>query len=198
MEQYGKLTDEQLIFLVKERDHIAFTEIYQRHWHMLYLHTYKVLADADEAKDLVQDVFFVFWAKAGSLDIRTNLKGYLYTAMRNRIISLIRRRKVSEQFVDLLLTELDGLDHTTVQEIDEQELMALIDAEIARLPQKMRMVFELSRKEFLTHKEIAERLGISEEAVKKQIHRSLRLLKAKLGHYVGFYLVLATVMACYR
>ncbi len=197
MEQYGNLTDEQLVSLVKERDHLAFTEIYQRHWHTLYLHTYKVLGDLDEAKDLVQDVFFVFWEKACTLDIRANVKGYLYTATRNRIFSLIRKRKVNEQFIELMLNELDELDHTTVQKIDEQELVALIDAEIAQLPPKMRMVFELSRKQFLTHKEIAEKLGMSEEAVKKHIHRSIKLLKSKLGHYVGFYLLLAAVVSYY-
>jgi len=197
MEQYGNLTDEQLVSLVKARDHLAFTEIYQRHWHTMYLHTYKVLGDLDEAKDLVQDVFFSFWEKALMLDIRTNIKGYLYIAARNRIFSLIRKRKVNEQFIDLMLNEMDELDYTTVREIDEQELMALIDAEIARLPPKMRRVFELSRKQFLTHKEIAEKLGMSEEAVKKHIHRSIKLLKSKLGHYVGFYLLLATVVSCY-
>ena len=195
MENYADLTDEQLLLLVKERDRLAFTEIYQRHWHALYLHAYKVLADAEGAKDLVQDVFFVLWEKAESLDVRTNLKGYLYMATRNRIFSLIRRRKVSDQFVGMLLDELDGLDNTTVEAIDERELLALIDAEIARLPKKMREVFELSRKAFLTQKEIAARLGMSEEAVKKQIHRSLKILRARLGHYAGFYLALCTVIA---
>ncbi|SFC65622.1 RNA polymerase sigma-70 factor, ECF subfamily [Parapedobacter composti] len=190
MENYAEFADEQLLLLVKERDRLAFTELYQRHWQLVYLHAYNLLADADEAKDLVQDVFFAFWEKADELNVSVNLKGYLYKAMRNRIFSLIRRRKVSDQFVSLLMEELDGLDNATVEAIEERELLALIDAEIARLPAKMREVFELSRKSFLTQKEIAERLGMSEEAVKKQIHRALRLLRAKLGRYAGFYVLL--------
>jgi RNA polymerase sigma-70 factor (ECF subfamily) len=47
----------------------------------------------------------------------------------------------------------------------------------------MKQVFEMSRKEFLTHKEIAERLGTSEETVKKQITNSLKLLRVKFDQH---------------
>ncbi|TCC91053.1 RNA polymerase sigma factor [Pedobacter hiemivivus] len=190
VKNYGEFTDEELILLLKERDKLAFTEIYQRHWHMLYLHTFKILGDEDESKDLVQDTFFSFWEKSGELQIKSNLKGYLFVAVRNRIFSLIRKRKVNPDFVDIVMEELNQLDNTTIECIDERELIRLIDAEIEQLPGKMRVVFELSRKEFLTNKEIAVRLNMTEEAVKKQIHRSIRTLKLRLGNYAGISILL--------
>jgi len=194
MKNYGEFTDEALILLLKEKDKLAFTEIYQRHWHMLYLHTFKILGDEDESKDLVQDTFFNFWEKSGELQIKTNLKGYLFVAVRNRIFSLIRKRKVNPDFVDIVMEELNQLDNTTVEHINERELIKLIDAEIEQLPKKMKEVFELSRKEFLTNKEIAIKLNMTEEAVKKQIHRSIRILKLKLGNYAGISVVLISVV----
>lgn len=194
MKNYSEFTDEALILLLKERDKLAFTEIYQRHWHMLYLHTFKILGDEDESKDLVQDTFFAFWEKSGELQINSNLKGYLFVAVRNRIFSLIRKRKVNPDFVDVVMEELNQLDNATIESIDERELIKLIDGEIDQLPKKMKEVFELSRKEFLTNKEIAAKLNMSEEAVKKQIHRSIRTLKLKLGNYAGISVVLISVL----
>ena len=69
----------------------------------------------------------------------------------------------------------------------------LIDLEIEQLPKKMKEVFNLSRKKFLTNKEIAIKLNMSEEAVKKQIHRSIKLLKVKLGNYAGISVALILV-----
>ncbi len=194
MTNYSEFTETELILLLKERDRLAFTEIYQRHWHMLYLHSYKVLGNEDEAKDLVQDTFFAFWERSAILEIKTNLKGYLYTSVRNRIFSLIRKRKVNPDFVSLIVEEMEGLDNATAEHIDERELIRLIDCEIEQLPPKMKQVFELSRKEFLTNKEIALRLNMTEEAVKKQVHRSIRILKMKLGPYAGVSLALLSAI----
>ena len=194
MKNYGVFADEELILLLKERDKLAFTEIYQRHWHMLYMHTFKILGDEDESKDLVQDTFFTFWEKSSELQIKSNLKGYLFVAVRNRIFSLIRKRKVNPDFVNVIMEELNQLDNTTIESIDERELIRLIDAEIEQLPKKMKEVFELSRKEFLTNREIAVKLNMTEEAVKKQIHRSIRTLKLKLGNYAGISVTLISMM----
>ncbi|WP_316817792.1 RNA polymerase sigma-70 factor [Pedobacter nyackensis] len=194
MRNYGEFADEELILLLKEKDKLAFTEIYKRHWHLLYLHTLKILGDEDAAKDLVQDTFFTFWQKCGELQINTNLKGYLFIAVRNRIFSLIRKKKVNPDFVDILMEELNQLDNTTVERINERELIRLIDIEIEQLPKKMKEVFELSRKEFLTNKEIAERLNMTEEAVKKQIHRAIHTLRLRLRNYAGISLVLISIM----
>jgi len=51
------------------------------------------------------------------------------------------------------------------------------------LPPKMREIFELSRKEYLSHKEIAEKLGISEQTVSKQVSNALKILRTKLGFF---------------
>lgn len=194
MANYSTYTEQELILLLKERDKLAFTEIYNRHWHVLYFHTFKVLGNTAEAKDLLQDFFFAFWEKSADLDIKTNLKGYMYAAVRNRIISLIRKQKVNPDFVDLIISEIDEADNATVERIDEKELVRLIDAEIERLPKKMKKVFEMSRKEFLSHKEIADQLGMSEDAVRKQVHRSIRILKLKLGNYAGVSIALLSIL----
>lgn len=194
MDSYELLTDQELLVLLKHRDELAFAEVYSRHWDILFQHARKVLRDTDEAKDLIQDLFISFWAKSDNLDIRTNLKGYFYRAARNRILNLIRHKKVNHDFIELIAAQMDDSDDTILDGINERDLVKLIDEEIARLPPKMKRAFEMSRKDFLSNKEIAAQLGISEDAVKQQISRSLKLLKSRLGKYPGLSIVLITLM----
>lgn len=190
MAAYSTYTDQELILLLKEGDELAFTEIYRRHWHMLYLHAWKVLNDKDNAKDLVQDFFFAFWEKSAALDLKTNLKGYLYRGITNRVLNALRKQKTNNDFIDLIAAGMDEADNTTVETIDEHQLLALIDAELNQLSPRSREIFEMSRKDFLSNKEIAERLDMTEEAVKKQVQRAVKTLRLKLGHYSGLSLLL--------
>ncbi len=194
MSAYSTYTDQELIFLLSNKEELAFTEIYRRHWSMLYLHAWKILDDKDEAKDLVQDLFFNFWEKAGELDVKTNLKGYLYRAVKNRVLNAIRKQKTNHDFIDMIAAELEELDNSTIEAIDEHQLSVLIDAELAQLPPKSRQIFEMSRKEFLSNKEIAEILDMNEEAVKKQVQRTVKLLKVRLEKYGGVSLLLFSVL----
>ena len=60
-------------------------------------------------------------------------------------------------------------------------VLRIIENEIANMPGKMREIFELSRKSHLSHREIAETLGISEKTVKNQVNNALKILRTRLG-----------------
>ena len=69
----------------------------------------------------------------------------------------------------------------TDETIREKELKGIIEREIASLPAKMRAVFEMSRNENLSYKEIAEELCISDKTVKKQINNAIKILRKKIN-----------------
>lgn len=190
MPEYRQLDDAYLTNLLLQKDHEAFSEIYRRYWHVLFLHAHKMIRDEDEAKDIVQDIFIGLWNCSSSIHITSNLKGYLYVTVRNRILNRIRQTKSSDDFVGLLAKEINGVDESTTDLINERELQEIIDNEVNRLPPRMKQVFQLSREEFLTHKQIAQRLGTSEETVKKQISGSLKILRGKLDKFGGLSILL--------
>ncbi len=72
--------------------------------------------------------------------------------------------------------------------VREKQMKAIIEREISKLPKKMRIVFELSRNEHLSHKEIAETLNLSEQTVTDQIKKALKILRTRMG--MCFFLVL--------
>jgi RNA polymerase sigma-70 factor (family 1) len=182
MGAYSSLSDDQLIQLLKESDHSAYNEIYHRYFYLTYVHAYKKLRDEEQAKDIVQDVFATFWFKRDFNLPQSNLAGYLFTAIRNKIFDLFAHEQVKTKYIDSLKDYLSkNAGSTTDHRVRENELKAYIEKEIHSLPSKMRQIFELSRNEYLTHKEIADRLNTSENNVTTQISNALRILRTKLG-----------------
>jgi len=172
--------DDRLFLLTREGDRGAYTVIYQRYSGLLYLHAYNMMRNREEARDIVQEIFTNLWNGRQSLEIKSNVSGYLYAATRNRVLKSLARKKVQSSYLSTL-TEHTETDNFTDFRVREKQLSYLIEREIDNLPEKMREVFLLSRKTNLKHKEIAEKLGISESTVKTQINNALRILRAKLG-----------------
>ncbi|MNR38302.1 RNA polymerase sigma factor [compost metagenome] len=81
-----------------------------------------------------------------------------------------------------------------MDQLNERDLATAIEREIQSLPPRMKQVFELSRKENLSYKEIAERLGTSEETVKKQVHNSIKSIKHHLKESGGAAVLLLTFL----
>jgi len=182
MGAYSSLSDNELINLLKESDHSAYNEIYHRYFYQTYVHAYKKLRDEEQAKDIVQDVFAALWFKREHNLPTSNLPGYLFTAVRNKIFDLFAHQQVKSKYIESLQVFMtkqtsEPTDHL----IRENDLKAYIEKEIQTLPPKMKRIFEMSRKENLSHKEIAEQLNVSENNVSKQVNNALRALRTKLG-----------------
>ncbi|MGF7081981.1 RNA polymerase sigma factor [Mucilaginibacter sp. UYCu711] len=177
-------SDQELVDLLKSGNHAAFTELYKRYWTVLFHHARKMLQDEDAAVDIVQDVFTTIWIKSAEININISIKAYLYAAVRNRIVSSIRHSKVHESYLDSLVTIIEKGEMVTDEQVRYREFSAQIEMEISKLPPKMREVFELSRKEGLSHSQIAQELNIADETVKKQIYKAMKTLRLKLDAFL--------------
>lgn len=190
MNDFRSLTDQQLVVLLSKEDGGAYTEVYNRYKGVLFQHAYKKLGSQQEAEDIIQELFAALWAKRYTLVPSESLSGYLYTAVRNRILDFISKSQVRKDYVEglqhFINTEVAITDHL----VRSNMLRKKIEAEVAELPDKMREIFELSRKLQLSHREIAEQLGISEKTVKNQINNALKILRKRLGVLVYLMLLL--------
>jgi len=63
MATYQTLSDAQLTELLRESNHAAYTEIYRRYFHLMFVHAYKKVRDEEQAKDIIQDLFTNLWFK---------------------------------------------------------------------------------------------------------------------------------------
>jgi RNA polymerase sigma-70 factor, ECF subfamily len=181
MADYSAHTDQELLMLLKEGSQAAFAEIYNRYKSPMLLHAYRMIQDGEEAKDLVQEMFAVIWAKREELHVTSSLDGYIYKALKNRILNYAAHQKVIAKYTDSLNTYFEQGSPASDDRMIEAELIAMIEKEIASLPKKMREVFELHRNEGLSYKQIAEKLNISDHTVKSQLQNATKILKTKIN-----------------
>ncbi|QNK63471.1 RNA polymerase sigma-70 factor [Pedobacter sp. PAMC26386] len=182
---YKQRSDYELVALLKQQDHCSFTEIYRRYWAVLFRHARRMLADEAEASDIIQDIFTLIWTKSADIEISTSLSSYLYSSVRYKVFTRINRSKLKNAHLDSLEEFISGGVYSTDEWMQEKELTASIESEVSRLPAKMREIFELSRKEYLSYQEIAEKLSITDHTVRKQISNALKVLRTKFGVFLS-------------
>ncbi|WP_343692920.1 RNA polymerase sigma-70 factor [Chitinophaga sp.] len=189
MSIFSDASDNDLLAAFTAGDTSAYQEIYERYWQVLFRFSRKMLQDETIAKDVVQEVFTTLWTKRTTLNISAPLAAYLYTLTRNRILDLVKRSKVENKYLESL-RDFIQLNHTTPDRLYiQKELYDQIEHEIQHLPEKMRIVFEMSRKQHKSNQEIADELLISKKTVKNQLSNALKLLKNKLGDSFNIYLL---------
>lgn len=182
MAALSSLPEKELLRLLGQDDHDAYSEIYHRYFHLIYVHALKKVQDSEQAKDVAQDVFTYLWFKRDKASEIKDLVAYLFTSARNKIFDLFAHEQVEQKHVDSLQKFYSKNPiHPTDHQTRERDFQAYIDKQIAELPPKMRLIFEMSRKEQLSYKEIAEQLDTSENNVSKQVNKAVRVLRTKLG-----------------
>lgn len=135
--------------------------------------------DASTAEDIAQEVFFEVWKKKDTIQLTTGLKPYLRRAAVNRTLNHIRAQRMKfEEEADA--TEISTTEHGTIELMAADELKAKIDKSIEMLPEKCRVVFAMSRFEFMSYQEIADALDISKKTVENQIAKALKHLRASV------------------
>ena len=173
--------ERELLSAFKGGDDKAFVKIYESYWEGLFHHALTMTSCEDLAKDITQEIFVELWNKLREQEIQTSLRAYLYTAVRNRTLNLMARGKVQTQYLDSLVDYFEKGEDCTDHPLRERQFQEYIDGQIATLPSKMRTIFEMSRKDLLSYKEIAEQLSLSDKTVKKQVSNALKILRVKLN-----------------
>ncbi|QQD15442.1 RNA polymerase sigma-70 factor [Sphingobacterium sp. UDSM-2020] len=170
--------DAELLAQLRESEHSALTEIYNKYWIYLYQSSFRILQDYDKTNDVIQEVFVNLWEIRSKLFIKLSLKSYLYAAVKYEVLRQLRKQVINDDILDFIDT-LE--DNSNEQLMEYKELQQQIDQIIEELPSRCQEVFKLSRLEHLTHKEIAEKLAISTKTVEYHIANALVYLRSQLG-----------------
>jgi len=184
-------TDEALLSLIAEGDKDAFTMLYRRYWQLLFTTAARALRSKTDAADLVQDVFLSIWNRRDALSVTGSLTAYLQTSVRYRVIKYVEKNITRRDYLILLTEMLVSYQPPDAEsQLQIKELQGVIQSAVDQMPQKMREVYQLSRQHHLSHKEIAERMGISDETVKKHIQHALQNIKTAIGQNAPAFAVL--------
>lgn len=175
---------------IKAGDRAAFDELYKEHY--LLLRSYaRLLLDADEANDVVQDVFFNLWMHRDSLNESLSIRNYLLRSVYNSGLNLLKRKKYQENYGTSYGQEIEEMGYSyynpdssdIIQRLYNQDIRMEIHAAIESLSPRSKEVFTLSYLYHMPSKEISNKLGISLSTVENHIYNALKLLREKLSMY---------------
>ncbi len=176
---YSTYNDGQLLALLRDDDEAAFTEIYNRYWKLLFAISFKHLNNKQSAEDIVHEVFMSIWSKRHNLQIAF-FKAWLGSAAKYMIIAEMNRRLKKE----LYPSQLPEISQNSTQNtLDFCFLDDYLQREISLLPPQCRLIFSYSRQTEMSNAEIAQKIGISEKAVEKQITIARKRLNIALRNF---------------
>lgn len=172
-----------LIGMIRRDDHDAFRELYRRYWQPLLVQAAGKTGSAQDAEDILQELFVHLWEKRSDLYITGTVAAYLFIALRNRIINYFRAHLTKSTHIRELTGTLPLAADNGQAVLALKELAAQVKAELDLMPEKMRTVYLKSREEGLSAPMIASQLSISEQTVRNQISNALKRLKGKVNDY---------------
>ncbi len=179
--------DKSLISALNRSDSKAFTDLYNKYWAQVYNFTKLYITNKDIAEEIVQEVFIKIWDSKEMIRENESFKGLLFIVTRNFIFNVFRKN-VNEDFYKLTVLSAMEESYNPEEEVEARDLKAYIDLLIEQLPPQRRLIFNLSRKEYKTYREIAEQLSISEKTVENQISEALKYLRKHIFLFLIFLL----------
>ena len=140
---------------------------------------------------ILPKIYFLSYGRPELWEGQETMTSYLYTVTRNEIFNLFKHQKVEQEYEDKvlkaqLLGELCDEDSSLLENLYYKEVLLLIKMTLSQLPDRRRQVFEMSRFEGLSHKEIADKLQIPLRTVEDHIYKTLTELRKMLMFVILF------------
>ena len=180
-----QMRDQEMIAQIGRRDQGAFSALYDRLSGPLYSLAFKMLGDASEAQDALQEVFLQIWSRAGTYDPeQSSVFSWTVLLTRSRVIDRLRARDRRLRVVVESTAEdkvAEATDASTVESAADtatkKDEAAHVRSLLNNLPEDQRQAIELAFFGHRTHHEIAAQLGQPLGTVKARIRRGLLKLR---------------------
>jgi RNA polymerase sigma-70 factor (ECF subfamily) len=185
-------SNSDLILLIQKDDQVAFYNLYERYCRRLYGFVFRYIKQKEDAEEIVQEVFVKIWESRNKIDAYSSFESFLFTIAYNTTISLLRKRTSEKKYLE----HLQSLQHPDdlpdlIDEIHFNELNERVQLLLNELTPRQKEIYHLSREEGLSHDEIAKKLDISVNTVKKHMVNTLAFLKSQIDSNLSINLLFA-------
>jgi RNA polymerase sigma-70 factor (ECF subfamily) len=176
---------EDVVARIRAGDESAFELLFRTHYSALSDFAARYVKDDALAEELVQDLFADLWARRRAWAVRESVRAYMFAAVRNRALNLRKRQAMESDWgQEEAVADVRALHHTPDPPdavLEQSELRSRLDAALAALPERCRLVMHLRWREQMPHAEIASVMGISVKGVENQLARGLAALRHQLS-----------------
>jgi RNA polymerase sigma-70 factor (family 1) len=167
----------------------AFDELFFGYHDKLLAFARQYTKQLETAEEIVSELFVKIWLKRAALLTVNNPEVYLYVAIKNACLNMIRanhkRNTLLAAWPDEQLYE-GSLDKGT-ERFEDKELNNLLDLAIEKLPEQRRIIFSLIKEQGLKPKAVSEILGISVRTVENQLYKAVKTLADSISGYLGYH-----------
>lgn len=172
--------EELLVSRIKEGNRTAMRTLYDRYSRYVMAVALRYVPDRDDVQDVVQDSFVKIFTSIGSFSYRGegSLKAWMGRIVANMSLDFLRKNKTLSFTSDL--PNIADEPEPDIGGVSDEALMSMI----ARLPDGYRVVLNMFVFEQMSHKEIAQRLGIKENSSASQYFHAKKLLGKMINDYI--------------
>ena len=179
--------DKELVELFIGGSQSAYGELYLRYKERLMYLCRRFMKNETDMEDTVHDIFVQLWESRNFINADLPLSAYLYTMTRNYILKKFRHFDVHSRFAHTVLMNATKTTNETENEIIYSDYENLVNKAIECLSPRQKEIFQLSRIQELTYKEISELLQISVETVQEHASLALKKIKAYLKQHADIH-----------
>ncbi|MEO6520659.1 MAG: RNA polymerase sigma-70 factor [Mucilaginibacter sp.] len=179
------ISEHELILQVTQGNQSAFGLLFNKYHQQLGTYIFRLTDSMEMAEEIVQDVFVKIWANREALCEIQCFKAYLFVMSKNQALNCIKKT-IREQKHQTQWREEEGCEEQLVlQKTEIDNYYALLDIAIDHLPPQQQRVYLLSRHDRLKYAEIAQKMNLSRETVKKYLQLAVSHISAYLENHSG-------------
>ena len=164
----------------KVGDSEAFKKIFELYSRPLYFFVRKLIQDDTEAEDIVSETFRKIWQRKEHIETLANVKAFLFITARNSGIDFLRYSKKQRISRQEFSQTNEVTEEAIINKIVETEILEHAYQKLQKLPEKIQTIFRLHFSEGVSLKEIAERLGMTQEDIRITKFRTLQRLRKSI------------------
>lgn len=185
---HDPVRDAVLIARIATGDEQAFETLIALYGEPLRNFAYLTLRDADLAMDATQDLFVHLWECRTTLSVTGRVADYLFRAVRNRALNMIKREAAQGRLRDALGQQFI-IDPSVMSDAADAELMmrefaTAVEGAVQALTPRVREIFLMHRVQGMTYSEIAAVLEVSVATVQSQVSRAARQISDYLEPFL--------------
>ncbi len=169
-------SEKEVLFRISEGDAKSFGLLFHQYRDHLYNFIVTLTDSRPLAEDIVQDTFLKIWLLREQLTGIENFKSYLFRMARNAVLNSVKRKSTEARILQENFSA-PGFQETPFEQVHYSEVKEVIQAAVAELPQKQKLIYLLRREEGKMPREIAVQLGLSVHTVNKQLATAQKKLR---------------------
>ena len=183
-------TESQLINELRKGSYQAFDTIYRMYSKRLYAYSLQFTKSPETSEEIVQEVFIRLWTHRTTIRQDETLRSLLFIMAKHHLINAYRSKLNAPEYEDYV----EYIHSLPAEEahcrLEYKEFLTQFRRIMQTLPATQQRTIYLSRIEGLSHKEIAEKLSLSEQTVKNQLSLGLKALREKMDNLLWLFLLL--------